>query len=567
MTRRFILSVALVAAALWGIFVAVRFRTLRKDLIVDFPVTKMCMTPNVHRPVIKGGAERKVFFVLCRGMAPGRLFALDPVNERFQAVLKSRESNNKALAPQGGTYYGTFLGPSHERTFFLSLATGYSLRPLHRIPLALARAQEGKIRSFLHHIVKTDFDVMLCAEPFIHQLFPDFLGTREYLNDEQTQDAQMADVIKSRLSKKTLRPTLHMYFLGSLAVKSDGQESEKAMSGILTHLMKHVDENGGLVTAISTNFNDYVDEESKHDLLFYGPKVRNQMLKNADAMSLDDVTSTLSMVIGVPQPATCLGMPISNLFMGNTGSRRLTYVRQVEQENYQQLDLLIQKRFVGELRIRRKLTRGVLRAKSKEADFLAERRERLRRKDVPVLLRKRIEKYAEKVVDKNDRRIGWSILMAVPILMFLLIALLFAPTWWHCVLFAAFILGGQILGSALLLELRPSLVWEALIGSSLTTTWVLPTIMTLSFSLWCLLGRFFKWNGPSSLKSFYIVACAVLSLPPLYYYLNYANSAVPEATWWMWIGLSTAENCAFIAPVFLIVGMIMTFLSRRGGSS
>ena len=567
MTRRFILSVALVAAALWGIFVAVRFRTMRKDLIVDFPVTKMCMTPNVHRPVIKGGAERKVFFVLCRGMSPGRLFALKPVNERFQAVIKSRKNGNKALAPRGGTYYGTFLGPSHERTFFVSLATGYSLRPMHKIPLALATAQEGKIRSFLHHIVKTNFDVMLCAEPFIQQLFPDFLGTREYLNDEQTQDAQMADVIKSRLPKKILRPLLQMYFLGSLAVKNDEQETEKAMTGILTHLMKHVEERGGLLAAISTNFNDYVDEESKHDLLFYGPKVRNQMLKKADVMSLDDVTATLSMIIGVPQPATCLGMPISNLFMDHMGSRRLTYVRQVEQENYQQLDLLIQKRFTGELRISRKLTRGVLRAKSKEADFLAERRERLRRKDVPILLRKRIAKFAKKNVDKDDRRVGWSILMAVPILMLLLIALLFAPTWWHCVLFSGFILSGQILGSVLLLELRPSLVWEALISSSLTTTWALPAIMALSFGLWCLLGRFFKWNGPSSLKSFYIVACAALSLPPLYYYLYHANSAVPEATWWMWVGLSTAENCAFVAPVFLIVGMVVTFLSRRGGSS
>ena len=546
---------------------AVRFRLMREDLVVDFPVAKMCLTPNAHRPVIRGGAERKVFFILCRGLAPGRLFALNPVNRRFRAVLESRKSGKKEQAPRGGTYYGTFSGPGHERTFFLSLATGYSVRPLHRVPLALARASDGKVRSFLHAIVKTDYRILLCAEPFIHQLFPDFLGTREYLNDEETQDEQMGGVIKSRLPEDMENPLLQMYFLGSLAVPSKEQVTEKTMTETMTHLMDYVDRRGGVVAVISTNFNHLVDEDSRHDFLFYGPKVRNQMAKGADALSLDDMTATISMLIGVAQPSTCLGMPISNLFWEYSGSRRLTYVRQVEQENYLQLDLLIQKRFTDEIRIRRKLTRGILRAKPKEADFLAERRERLRRKDVPILLRKRMSKFAKTVVDKDNRRVGWSILMAVPILMLLLIALLFAPTWWHCLIFALFLLLSQVGGSALLLELRPSLVWEALKGDSLTTTWLLPFILVASFGLWCLAGRFFKWNGPSSLKSFYIVASAVLSLPPLYYYLYYANSAVPEGRWWMWIGLSTAENCAFIAPVFLIVGMIVTFLSRRGGSS
>ena len=154
--------------------------------------------------------------------------------------------------------------------------------------------------------------------------------------------------------------------------------------------------------------------------------------------------------------------------------------------------------------------------------------------------------------------------MGVPIFMLLLIAFLFAPTWWHCLCFGFYLLFFQVIGTAALLELDSSLVWSALEPRGLVTTWANPALLALALTLWCLAGGKFKWNGPSSLKSFYVVSCAVLSIPPLYFYLYFAGSAVQQAQWWMWVGLSCAELSAFVAPIFLVVGMLVTFVSRRG---
>ena len=462
-----------------------------------------------------------VYLVVARDLRGGELFSLEPVKAAF-------ESSASVDSP-AGFCHGLFRGPTEPRAAYFSLASGYSLRSLHRLPIGLNLLRypfaEGKESpNLLSSAAKEGLRTFIAASPLIHSFFPSIWASREYMNHESSQDYQLIDLVESRLLPSSTPPSatgrvntslsqrstalamagsfrLQMYFLGSSRVAPDHERSIAVMTGMLSTLMGHVEEEGGLLVALSLQLREEHDRIGLHDFLFYGPRVRNALWDKEENLSCDDITATLSFVLGLAQPASCLGMPISNIYKSLHGRRRLTYVRQVEQENYRQLDLLLAKRFAEDPFRRGSLFSGAVRVSNEEADFLASRRASLRRRDLPKLIEKRMAELSgskERQGLESKGKWALALLLLMPSLSILVFALAFAPSLWQCLVFAIYFFSSQFFGLYFFYESSSTRIWSLLAGGAWLSSSFLFILPLAAVLFWILLGRFFKWNGLTS---------------------------------------------------------------------